>query len=67
MLNGITKINKKIGLFKNKYQIIDTTINIDEEKELRKKEHKIHLQKDSESEDEMFDIDDSDLMELELV
>ena len=45
---------------KNKYHIFDTTINIDDDKILRKKEYKLHLDKDSESEEELFDIDDSE-------
>ncbi len=46
---------------KNKYQIQDISVNIDEDKELKRKEYKHHLGKDESSdEDEEIDVDDSD-------
>ncbi len=52
---------KRLELYrKNKYQVTDITVNIDEDKELKRKEYKYHLGPESSEEEEEFDVDDSD-------
>ncbi len=53
---------KRFELYrKNKYQIQDITVNIDEDKELKRKDYKHHLGKDASSSSESeYDVDDSD-------
>ncbi len=52
---------KRFELYrKNKYQIVDITVNIDEDREMKRKEYKHHLGPDSSEEEEEYAVDDSD-------